>query len=680
MTQDTKKTAKITINGNDYKAADHQTILDVCRDHNIEIPVFCAHKRLSVAGNCRMCLVEVEGRNKLAASCVMPVSDGMVVHTNTPKVKESREGTLELLLANHPLDCPVCDQGGMCDLQDITMTYGLSTSRFSENKRLVPDKYMGPLIQTVMTRCIHCTRCVRFATEVAGVEELGVIGRGETMEITTYLEKAMTSELSGNVIDLCPVGALNAKPSHCKSRPWELKKTESIDVQDAVGAATMVYSKENEIIRILPRENPAVNEEWLTDKGRFSYDGLKYQRLDKPYVRKKGRLVPVSWTEALIVVSDKIKSLQSEEMGALSGGLVEVESLFALRQLLDSLGVNHRDSREKNIFLPYSARGDYLCNTPLVDLEKGDAILLIGTNPQQEAPLLNIRLRRAVKKGAFVGLVGPTHDLGYPYTHLSQKATVLNKILSNDHPMADTLKEAKNPIVMIGIDALRSEEGEAIYRTAQGIAEAFGTMLNVLHKTTGCINGLEVGFTPKGKGKNTAEILKAASKGDIKFLYLLGRDDLVRADVGDAFVVYQGHHGDQGAQMADVIFPGAAYTEKQGLYVNLEGRVQETQIVTPLLGEAKEDWRIIRALSDYVGHTLPYDAREKLLERLGEDFPLFKQRGILSQNKKSTFKGPLEIRRGLLETTVTPYYLQDVIGRASPTMAACVKEILYPKS
>ncbi len=679
MARDLNKTKKITLNDHEYKVQDGQTILDVCQEQGIEIPVFCAHKRLSVAGNCRMCLVEVEGCGKLVASCAMPIHDGMVVHTNTPKVKESREGTLELLLANHPLDCPVCDQGGMCDLQDITMAYGVSKSRFLENKRIVPDKYMGPLIQTVMTRCIHCTRCVRFATEVAGVEELGVIGRGETMEITTYLDKAMTSELSGNVIDLCPVGALNAKPSHCKSRPWELKKTESIDVQDAVGAATLAYSKGSEIIRILPRENPEINEEWLTDKGRFSYDGLKYQRLDKPYVRKGGRLVPVSWAEALMVVSDKIKSLQSEEMAALSGGLVEVESLFALRQLLDSLCVDHRDSREKNVFLPYSARGDYLCNTPLVALEKADAVLLIGTNPQQEAPLLNIRLRRAVKKGAVVGLVGATHDLGYAYTHLSQKATVLNKILSGDHSMADTLKEAKNPVVLVGIDALRSEEGESIYRTARGIAEAYGTVLNILHKTTGCINGLEVGFTPKGKGKNTAEILKAAIKGDIKLLYLLGRDDLLRADVGDAFVVYQGHHGDQGAQMADVILPGGAYTEKQGLYVNVEGRIQETQIVTPLLGGAKEDWRIIRALSDHVGQALPYNTRDELLKVLNEDFPFFKQYGVLSKNTLSTFKGPFEIRRGLLEATVTPYYLQDVIGRASPTMAACVKEILCAK-
>jgi NADH-quinone oxidoreductase subunit G len=676
MAQSPKKTKQMTIDGVSCIVQEGQTILDVCRDNGVEIPVFCAHKRLSIAGNCRMCLVEVEGCSKLVASCAMPIDDGMVVHTKTPKVKASREGTLELLLANHPLDCPVCDQGGMCDLQDITMTYGLSKSRFLEGKRVVLDKYMGPLIQTVMTRCIHCTRCVRFATDVAGVEELGVTGRGETMEITTYLEKAMTSVLSGNVIDLCPVGALNAKPSNFQSRPWELQKTESLDVQDAVGASTTIYTKDNNIMRILPRENSDVNEEWLTDKGRFSYDGLRYQRLDKPYIRKKGRLGPVSWAEALMVLSDKIKAFLPDEIAALSGGLADVESLFALRQLLDLIGVDHRDCRDLNTFLPYGMRGDYLFNTPLIDLDKADAILLVGVNPQLDAPLLNIRVRRAAKKGAFIGLIGSCVDLGYPYDHLSQKATVLNKILASDHPVSDQLKQAKKPVLILGMDALQSEEGEAIYKTIRGIAEAFGGSFNVLHKTTGCINGMDVGFTPKGKGKNTADILKSTQKGDIKLLYLLGRDDITRADIGsDTFVVYQGHHGDKGALMADIILPGAAYSEKQGLYINLEGRVQEAQKAIDLPGDAKEDWRIVKALSDHLSLSLSYNTHEKLRETLFDDYPHLQAFGMLPTLKLSTFKGGLEIRRGLLKTTETSFYHQDVIGRASPTMAKCVKEL-----
>lgn len=681
-----KKNVTITLNGAPQKVEEGATILSACKEAGVEVPVFCSHERLSVAGNCRMCLVEVEGMPKLQASCALPVSEGMTVSTTSERVEKARKGNLELMLINHPLDCPVCDQGGECDLQDITMAYGPSTSRFMDNKRAVADKYMGPLIKTVMTRCIHCTRCIRFAEEVAGVPELGTTGRGEDVEITTYLEHAMTSELSGNVIDLCPVGALNAKPSSCKGRGWEYTKTPSIDVSDALGSHVEVHHKNNQVMRVLPRECPELNEEWLTDKARFSCDGLKYQRLDTPYVRRQGKLVKTSWAEALKEVARQIKKRKPTEMAALVGDLADVETTFALRGLLDALGVESRDCLPKDVWLPHGARADYLFNTPLQEVEKADFCLLVGCNPQVESPLMNMRLRRAVQRNqAHVALVGPEVDLGYKYEHVSPKGTALNKILAREHEIADRLTEAKHPLIILGMGALVGFDGEATYKTARHLADTFGVVtkdwngFNILHTAAGMVGALDVGFVPKGRGYPLSKILRSAEYGETRFVYLVGRDDVTRQEVGDAFVVYQGHHGDQGAQMADVVLPGLAHTEKQALYVNMEGRLQETAVAVEGPGEAKEDWKIIRALSEMVGHTLPYDTRESLLERLAESHGVFQSRGVLEKAPWKKTSKPQEIRRGILEPFMENYYMSDVICRSSPTMAACVSEILEVK-
>ena len=672
----------IELNGRTHAVESGRTILQVCKEAHIEIPVFCAHPRLPVAGNCRMCLVEVQGNHKLVASCHTEVQEGMVINTQSPRVQEARAGTLELLLVNHPLDCPVCDKGGMCDLQDLTMEYGYDHSRFHEHKRAVSEKYMGPLIQTVMTRCIHCTRCVRFATEVAGVEDLGALGRGELLEITTYLEGAMTSELSSNVIDLCPVGALNAKPFQYQTRPWELKRVPSIDVTDSLGASLEFQTREEEIFRVVPRENPHVNEEWLTDKARFSHDGLRYQRLDRPYKRINGRLQPVSWGEAFDTITTHLGGFAPKEIGALVGDLVEVESIFAFQHFLDVLGVDHRDCRERDLFLPIGERGDYLLNTPVSAFEKADIILLVGAHPHKESPLLNVRIRRAVKKGTMVGLIGSHGNLGYSFEWLSEKATILNNFLECSHPFVERLKKAQFPLVLLGTEALKSFDGEAIYRTTRSLWDYIGGVredwngFNVLQRTAGRVGALDLHFTPRRRGYDTAHILRSAAKGEIKCLYLLGRDDITRKDVGEAFVIYQGHHGDQGASMADVVLPGLAYTEKNGIYVNAEGRVQEARKVVNAPGEAKEDWKIFASLLYHMGRPLSFTTRQELLEKLYHTHPLLKTRGELHKNHLSPAMGAMEIRRGLLGDPMPCYYMTDVIGRASPTMAACVREIL----
>ena len=676
-----KKDVTLQIDGNALTVPVGSTILQACKQAGIEVPVFCAHERLSVAGNCRMCLVEVKGHRKLAASCAMPVCEGMEVETQSEMVTKARTGNLELLLVNHPLDCPICDQGGECDLQDITMAYGPSASRFRDNKRAVADKYMGPLIKTVMTRCIHCTRCVRFANEVAGVEELGALGRGEDMEITTALEQSMTSPLSGNVIDLCPVGALTAKPSAFQGRNWEFEKIPTIDTSDAVGAHIYAHRRDGKVMRVLPRECPEINEEWITDKTRFSYDGLRYQRLDQPYVRKRGKLVPATWSEALELVAQKLQQAAPKEIAAFVGGMVEVESAFLLKKLLRAFGALHLECRQEGAYLPTQERGDYLFNTPLADLEKADVCLLIGTNPKTEAPLVNIRLMRSAQAGAEIYSIGDDLDLGYAHTVLSKKATVLNRIISGDHPLLEKLRKAKNPVVILGMGALKSEDGEEIYLTARHIAQTACLRegwngFNILHTEAGRVGALDIGFVPEARGYTTSRILKTAERGDLRFVYLLGADDIPMEPLSSAFVVYQGHHGDRGAHSADVVLPGLAPTEKQGIYVNLEGRVQETCSVVEAPGDAKEDWRILRALSDVVEGPLSYNTREEVLAALQKDHPVFQARGgVAAVSLKGSFPKK-EVRRGVFGYAVPNFYATDVICRASPTMAQCIKEIL----
>ncbi|MEI7713515.1 MAG: NADH-quinone oxidoreductase subunit NuoG, partial [Rhodospirillales bacterium] len=603
---------KLTIDGIEVEVPAGSTILQAAEAAGIEIPRFCYHERLSVAGNCRMCLVEVEKTPpKPIASCAYPVGEGMVVHTDTPMVRNGRRGVMEFLLINHPLDCPICDQGGECDLQDQAVGYGKDQSRYGENKRAVKDKDLGPLVKTTMTRCIHCTRCIRFITEVAGVPELGATNRGEHMEVGTYVEKALSSELSGNIIDLCPVGALTSKPYEFVARPWELQKVDSIDVLDAVGANIRIDSRGPEVLRILPRLNEDVNEEWLGDKSRFSIDGLKRRRLDRPWLKKDGKLQAVSWAEAFSAIADKVKGLAGDRIGAIAGDLCDAESMLALKNLMTSLGSANIDCRQDGARLDVSRRDFYSFNTSIPGIEEADAVLLIGTNPRIEAPVLNARIRKAtVANRATVGVIGAHADFTYKTTHLGAGPSVINALHDGSHAFAEALRNAKKPMIVVGQAALARADGSAVLAAAWRLAASVGALtaewhgFNVLHTAAARVGGLDLGFVPGTKGKSVAQMLE----GGVDVLWLLGADEVDTARIGaNTFVVYQGHHGDAGAHRADVILPGAAYTEKSGTYVNTEGRVQRGfQAVFPP-GDAREDWTIVRAFSQLVGKTLPYD-------------------------------------------------------------------------
>ncbi len=605
--------SKIIIDGTEIDVPAEYTLLQACEAAGAEVPRFCFHERLSIAGNCRMCLVEVKGGPpKPTASCAMNVRDlrpgpngePPVVLTTSPMVKKAREGVMEFLLINHPLDCPICDQGGECDLQDQAMAYGVDTSRFAENKRAVEDKEIGPLVKTTMTRCIQCTRCVRFSTEVAGVTDLGLTGRGEDVEITSYLEAAMTSELQGNIIDLCPVGALTSKPYEFKARPWELTKTESVDVMDATGAAIRVDSRGSEVMRILPRLNEAVNEEWISDKTRFIFDGLKTQRLDRPFIRVNGKLQPASWQEAFAAISDKVKATKPARIGALAGQLAAVEDMFALKSFMDSLGVSNLDARFPGSPLhPKHGRASYVFNSTIAGIEDADAIIIIGSNPRLESPVLNARIRkRYVRGNVFIGVVGEQADLTYPYEYLGAGPDSFAKSVEK------ALTGKQKPIFVIGQGALNRADGAAVLSMVAEAARKLGVVkdgwngFNVLHTEAALVGALDLGFVPGEGGLDTAAMLKS---GALDVLFLLGVDEVVVPE--GAFVVYQGTHGDAGAHRADVILPGAAFTEKSGLYVNTEGRVQMTNRASFPPGEAREDWAILRALSAVLGNALSFD-------------------------------------------------------------------------
>jgi NADH-quinone oxidoreductase subunit G len=579
-----------------------------------------------------MCLVEMERAPKPIASCAMPAADGMVIKTNTETVRKARNGVMEFLLVNHPLDCPICDQGGECDLQDQAMAYGYDRSRYAENKRAVKEKYMGPLIKTIMTRCIQCTRCVRFATEVAGVEEIGLVNRGEHAEITT-LEKAVNSELSGNLIDVCPVGALTSRPYAFAARPWELRKTLSIDVMDAVGSNIRIDCRGREVLRVLPRLHEAVNEEWIADKSRYACDGLKRQRLDRPYLRRDGRLVPVTWDEALAAVADKLKSLPGPKIAALAGDQADSESIFALKELMTGLGSENLDCRQDGAKLDAGCRGAYLFNTSIARIEEADAILIVGSNPRSEAPLVNARIRKRFLRGGLkIGLIGQPVDLSYDYEHLGDSPSAL-ETLAHGGGFADTLKAAKNPMIILGMGALTREDGSAVLGAARRAAADLGMLrddwngFNVLHTAASRVGALDLGFLPGEGGKDLTGILAGAGKGEIDLVYLLGADEIDMAALGKpgdgAFVVYQGHHGDKGAHRADVILPGAAYSEKNGTYVNLEGRVQTARRAAFPPGDAREDWTIIRALSSALGKPLPFDNLGELRQKMIASCPSF---------------------------------------------------------
>ncbi|MCA3713055.1 MAG: NADH-quinone oxidoreductase subunit G [Phenylobacterium sp.] len=662
---------KAKVNGVEVEFEPGMTVLQVAELAGEEIPRFCYHERLSIAGNCRMCLVEVKpGPPKPQASCALPAADNQEIFTNTPMVKKAREGVMEFLLINHPLDCPICDQGGECDLQDQAMGYGRDDSRFALNKRAVEEKAMGPLINTVMTRCIQCTRCVRFITEVAGVPEIGLISRGEDVEITTYLGSAVTSELSGNVIDLCPVGALTSKPYAFNARPWELKKTETVDVMDAMGAAIRVDSRGPAVLRVLPRINDEINEEWISDKTRFAVDGLSRQRLDTPYIRENGRLRPASWKEALDLAASRLSAAAPARIGAIAGDLQDAESLKATLDLFRALGSANTDCRQDSMALGTGPRESWLFNATIAGLEEADAILLVGTNPRFEAPVLNARLRRRWLAGALeVGLIGEAADLTYDFDHLGETASALTALAKSRSGFAKVLKSAKAPALIIGAGALSGQQGAAVAHAAAQVAKAFGMSWNVLHTAASRVGGLDMGFIP-GEGGLDARTMTA--KGALDVLFLLGADE-IDLSASDAFRIYLGSHGDAGAHAADLILPGAAYTEKDGLYVNLEGRVQMGQRAVFPKGEAREDWTILRALSERLGKTLPYDSLDQLRARLFADHPTFGQIDWAPKGQAdlSAIGAAGEVGDAPLASAVKAFHLTNPVARASVTMAEC---------
>jgi NADH-quinone oxidoreductase subunit G len=690
---------KLIIDGKETEADDNITLLQACELAGSEIPRFCYHERLSVAGNCRMCLVEWVGAPKPQASCALQVKDifpnkdgtPAKINTRSTYARKAREGVMEFLLINHPLDCPICDQGGECDLQDQALYYGRAAfHRFNENKRAVEDKYMGPLIKTIMTRCIQCTRCVRFATEIAGVSDLGATGRGEDMEITTYLEKAFESELSGNAVDLCPVGALTHKPWAFVYRPWELRKTNSIDVHDAQGANIRVDSRGGQVLRILPRVNEAVNEEWISDKSRYACDGLRAQRLDRPYVRKDGKLVPVSWSEAFATIAARVNATKPERMAAIVGDLAGADEIKALKDLMTALGAANLECRQDGAKVS-GPRQSYLFNTGIANVEFADALLLIGCNPRWDAPVLNARIRKTWLNGNLrVANIGEPHDLTYPVEQLGSGLSVLSGIASGSHAFAKVLRDAKHPMVIVGSAALARADGAAILSLsakiagdtgmigpAASVAEGGWNGFNVLHTAASRVAALDLGFV---KGRDMAGILDGASKGEIDFVYLLGADEFDTRALGNTFVVYQGTHGDAGAHRADVILPGAAYTEQDGLYVNFEGRVQKAERATFSPGEAKEDWAILRALSDALGHRLPYDDRDALRRALLAEVPHFANTDALPQPAgadpaiwNAVGKAGVLDEKTPLAPSIADFYLTNPVARASETMAECSK-------
>ncbi|HTJ91092.1 MAG TPA: NADH-quinone oxidoreductase subunit NuoG [Acidocella sp.] len=672
--------AKVIVDGIEVEVPNGSTVLQAAEAAGKEIPRFCYHERLSIAGNCRMCLVEVEKIPKPVASCGQPVADGMVIHTDTENVRKARRGVMEFLLINHPLDCPICDQGGECDLQDEAVSYGRDYSRYDEGKRAVAQPDWGPLVKTTMTRCIHCTRCIRFTTEVAGVAELGATARGESMQVGTYVQKALSSELSGNIIDLCPVGALTSKPYAFTARPWELRKTDSIDVLDAVGASIRIDARGAEVLRILPRMNDDVNEEWLGDKSRFSIDGLKRRRLDRPWLRENGKLRPVSWEEAFAAVAGKVKATAPERIGAIAGDLCDVESMLALKEFFTALGSKNLDCRQDGALFDASKRPFYLFNTTIAGIEEADALLIIASNPRHEAPVLNARIRkRWLTSGLKVGLIGQTHNLTYGFEHLGEGPAAISALLDGTHPFAEVLKTAQKPMVILGAGALARPDGAAIHAASWRLATQFNMLtpdwhgFNILHHAAARVGALDIGFLPGPEGKSTAQMLG----GGVDILWLLGADELDTKAIGaNTFVIYQGHTGDAGAARADLILPGAAYTEKDGTYVNTEGRVQQARLALKPPGDAREDWRIIRALSAYLGHALPYDTLQQLRAHLAQSYPVFAQIGDVRRLAGTDLAAPAgdaaAVRREGFVPVLANYYQTDPISRASPTMAACV--------
>ena len=668
---------KITINGKEIEFEKGMTVLQACELADVEIPRFCYHEKLSIAGNCRMCLVEMEKSRKPIASCAMPAAEGMNIKTNTDLVEKARKGVMEFLLANHPLDCPVCDQGGECDLQDQSMYYGVDKSRFAENKRQVKEKYMGPLIKTQMTRCIHCTRCVRFATEVAGVPEIGAIGRGENMEITTYLEQAMDSELSANVIDLCPVGALTSKPYAFEARPWELKKTESIDVMDAVGSNIRIDTYNWEVKRILPRLNNNINEEWISDKTRYSCDGLLKQRLDVPYIKKDNKLQRSNWDEAITLLVNKIKSVNNDEIAGHVGDMVNLENALAFKKFFSILNSKNLEFRERKFYINSSDKSNYIFNTSIKGIEEADLILLIGTNPRQEATMLNARIRKAfVKNKIKIFSIGDPGDLTYDYTKIGGTTDDIKKILNNDVEFSKKLSTSKKPIVIIGESALELQSGKYIMEEFKNFLKKNNLInnewnaLNILPQNASTVGLIDLKILTKEEEEKCSFFEKLDSN-KFKLIYLLGSDNLeIKKD--NEFIVYQGSHGDRGAEIADIVLPSAAFTEQNGLYENLEGRIQECKKASYPIGEALEDWKIFNLILKKLDKNNYLQNFEALRKEVFNIIPNFTGLNKLPSIKEyRTIDASSSYLNENVNIKELDYFYTNSISRASKTMSEC---------
>ena len=668
---------KILINGKEIEFEKGMTVLQACELADVEIPRFCYHEKLSIAGNCRMCLVEMEKSPKPIASCAMPAAEGMNIKTNTTLVEKARKGVMEFLLANHPLDCPVCDQGGECDLQDQSLYYGVDKSRFIENKREVSEKHMGPLIKTQMTRCIHCTRCVRFATEVAGIPEIGAIGRGENMEITTYLEKSMESELSANVIDLCPVGALTSKPYAFEARPWELKKTESIDVMDAVGSNIRVDTYNWEVKRILPRLNNEINEEWISDKSRYSCDGLLKQRLDVPYIKKDNKLQKSNWDEAIEIITNKIKEISPDEIGGHVGDMVNIENSVAFKKLFNNLKSENLEFREKKFYVNPKDKINYIFNSSIKGIEEADLILLVGTNPRHEATILNARIRKAfVQKKIPIYSIGNPGDLTYEYQVIGNRTEDIRKLINNENEISKKILSFKKPLIIIGESALMLQSGKYIfeelkyYLTNNNFINAEWNALNILVQNASTVGLLDLKMISQDNNNNFIFFDKLRSN-KFKLLYLLGSDNL-EFKKNNEFIVYQGSHGDRGAELADVILPSAAYTEQNGLYSNLEGRVQECKKASYPIGDSLEDWKIFNLILKKLGKIENLNNFETLRKEAINSIKNFSQINDLPKkkmNKSEKIQSNFSNKKILIDKL--DYYYTNSISRASKTMSEC---------
>ena len=673
----------ITIDNKKIEFENGMTVMQACELAGAEIPRFCYHEKLSIAGNCRMCLVEMEkGPPKPVASCAMPAGDGMVIKTDSEMVKKARKGVMEFLLINHPLDCPICDQGGECDLQDQAMYYGFDKTRYEENKRAVQNKNMGPLVKTIMTRCIHCTRCVRFSTEVAGVDDIGLLGRGENAEITTYLEKTIESELSGNVIDLCPVGALTSKPYAFKSRPWELTKTETYDVFDGIGSSIRIDTRGKKVLRALPRINEEINEEWISDKSRFAIDGLSRQRLDSVYTKLNGKLQKSNWDNAFSLIHDQIIKRGKQNSVFLSGKFTDAETLFSAKKFSESLKSFYYDCRFDNAQFIENSNESFKFNSTIQEIENSDAILLIGTNPRWEAAVLNARIRKTfLENNCQIGVIGPKVNQTYRYNHLSDSLNYLNKLSDGNTDFNKVLNNAKNPLIIIGTSAINTADGKKILETSAAIAKKIQknkdiNPLNILYQDISRVGALELNFYNKYFDNNYNLQLKKHIDTNKPVVFLMGLDEVDLSILKNAYVVYLGHHGDKSASVADVILPTPAYTEKTSTYMNIEGRVIQTNKCHNPLGEAKEEWKIFRVLSNLINHQLKFNNLSELRDEITKNFNQFTSINELKPNKNITFAKVNKIDDIKIQYNISNFYMNDSISRSSETMALCTKDIL----